>query len=106
MAGFDDREKALEIQYAKDEEFRFRVNAKAVRLLGLWAAEKLGHAGAAADKYAEELVDADFEEQGSHDVFRKLMKDMQFKSIDISERQLEHQYNIFLAEARKALAAI
>ncbi len=76
MTTFDDRESAFENKFAHDEEMRFRAQARANKLLGLWAAELLGKTGDAAIAYAAEVVKADFEEAGSEDVFRKLSNDL------------------------------
>src|ERR1700742_1201310 len=71
MTTFDKREEGFEKQFAHDEELRFKATARRNKLLGLWAAEKLGVSGPAADAYAKEVVAADFEEPGDADVFRQ-----------------------------------
>ena len=72
---FDKREEGFEKQFAHDEELRFKATARRNKLLGLWAAEKLGLTGAEAEAYAKAVVMADFEEPGDHDVLRKSRKD-------------------------------
>ena len=74
MTTFDKREEGFEKQFAHDEELRFKANARRNKLLGLWAAEKLGLAGADAQAYAKEVVTADLEEAGDDDVFRKIRR--------------------------------
>ena len=64
MTTFDKREEGFEKKFAHDEDLRFKANARRNKLLGLWAAEKLGLAGDAANAYAKEVVMADFEEGG------------------------------------------
>ena len=76
MTTFDSRENAFEAKFARDAELQFKVAARRNRLLGLWAADKLGHAGDAADAYAKTIVAADFEEAGDEDVIRKLVADL------------------------------
>jgi hypothetical protein len=76
MTTFDDREKAFEAKYAHDAELQFRVEARRNKLLGLWAAKLMGKSGAAADEYALTVVKSDFEEAGSEDVVRKVVKDL------------------------------
>jgi hypothetical protein len=100
---FNDRERSLENKYVQDEEYRFRVNAKAIRLLGLWAAGQLGMAEDSAAVYADTIVDADFESGGIKDVMAKLAKDFADKSLGITDHHLENQFKVHLAEARKAL---
>lgn len=80
MTTFDQREKDFEKKFAHDEELRFKATARRNKLLGLWAAEKLGKAGPDADAYAKEVVAADFEEAGEEDVFRKVAKDLAGKA--------------------------
>lgn len=76
MTTFDDRKKAYESKFAHDAEMKFRAEARRNKLLGLWAAELLGKAGAEADEYAKEVIKADFEEAGHADVVRKLVADL------------------------------
>ena len=61
--------------------------ARRNKLLGLWAAEKLGKTGADADAYAKEVVRADFEEAGDNDVFRKVRAD--FNAADVAQSDLQ-----------------
>jgi hypothetical protein len=76
MTTFDNREKAFEDKFAHDADLRFRVAARRDRLVGLWAAEQLGHSGEAAETYATSIVVADLEEAGDEDVVRKLVADL------------------------------
>jgi hypothetical protein len=68
MTTFDKREEGFEKQFAHDEDLKFKAMARRNKLLGLWAAEKMGLTGAEADAYAKEVVMSDFEEAGDHDV--------------------------------------
>jgi hypothetical protein len=88
MTTFDKREEGFEKKFAHDEELRFKATARRNKLLGLWAAEKLGLSGPAADAYAKEVVVADFEEAGDDDVFRKLRKDFDAKGVSQSDQQI------------------
>jgi hypothetical protein len=76
MTSFDQRKDAFENKFAHDEELRFKATARRNKLLGLWAAEKLGKTGADADAYAKSVVLADFEEAGDDDVLRKVRADL------------------------------
>ena len=76
MSTFDDRENAFEAKFAHDEEMQFKAQARANKLLGLWAAEKMGKTGEAAAEYAKEVIKADFEEAGHEDVVRKVLGDL------------------------------
>ncbi len=88
MASMDDREKAFENKFAHDEELKFRAMARRNKMLGLWAAEKLGKTGDAAEAYAKEVINSDFEEAGDHDVFRKVRKDFDDAGVDQSDHQI------------------
>ncbi len=76
MSTFDDRESAFENKYAHDEEMLFKAQARANKLLGLWAADLMGKTGEEADAYAKEVIIADFEEAGHEDVVRKVAGDL------------------------------
>lgn len=80
MTTFDDRESAFEAKYAHDEEMTFKAEARANKLLGLWAAEQQGISGAEADAYALTVIKADFEEAGHEDVVRKVAADLEGKA--------------------------
>ena len=75
MTTFNDRENAFENKYAHDEEMKFKIAARANKLLGLWAADLLGKSGDDATAYALEVIKADFEEAGHEDVVRKVVAD-------------------------------
>lgn len=88
MTTFDKREEGFEKKFAHDEELKFKATARRNKLLGLWAAEKLGISGPAADVYAKEVVAADFEEPGDNDVFHKIRKDFDAKGVAQSDHQI------------------
>ncbi|NNE84439.1 MAG: DUF1476 domain-containing protein [Alphaproteobacteria bacterium] len=91
MADFNEREKAFEAKFKLDEELRFKAAARRNRLLGVWAAEKMGLNESEADAYAKEVVKADFEEPGDDDVLQKVLGDLTGKGIDITDRALRKQ---------------
>ena len=100
MTTFDKREEGFEKKFALDEELQFKANARRNKLLGAWAAEKLGLSGADADAYAKAVVLADFEEAGDEDVFRKVRADLDAKGkTDITDQQLRQTMNELLAKA-------
>ena len=104
-SSFDDREKAFENKFKHDEELRFKVQSKAVRAFGLWAAGQLGKKGADADAYADQVLDADFEEHGIKDVLKKVATDLSAKGVKLTEHHLEGEFNTHLAAAKKAMVA-
>jgi hypothetical protein len=78
---FDQRERAFEMRFAQDEELRFKANARRNRLLGLWAASKMGLVGPDAESYARELVTADVDNPSSDSVFEKVSSDFSRRGI-------------------------
>jgi len=96
---FDKREEGFEKKFALDEELKFKASARRNKLLGLWAAEKLGLTGAAADAYSKEVIAADFEEAGDEDVFRKLRKDFDAKGVTESDHQIRRTMQELMEKA-------
>lgn len=103
MTTFDEREKAFERKFAHDEELKFRSMARRNKLLGLWAAEKLGLEGEEAENYAKSVVKADFAEPGDEDVFRKIRADFDAKGVQQSDHQIRRTMQELLAEAVKQI---
>jgi hypothetical protein len=101
MTSFDDRQKAFENMYARDQELQFKVTARRNRLLGLWAAAKMGLTQEEADAYAKEVVRADFEEAGDEDVIRKVMGDLTSAGVDVDDATLRQTLEHKLVEARR-----
>lgn len=99
MTTFDKREDAYEKKFAHDEELRFKATARRNKLLGLWAAEKLGKTGDEADAYAKDVVRADFEEPGEEDVFRKIRGDFDAASVDQTDHQIRRTMDELMATA-------
>ncbi len=99
MTTFDKREEGFEKQFAHDEELRFKAMARRNKLLGLWAAEKMGITGADAEAYAKDVVMADFEEPGEEDVFRKIRKDCDAKKLAVSDQDIRSAMSELLAQA-------
>jgi hypothetical protein len=101
MTTFDEREQAFENKFQHDEELQFKVLARRARLLGLWAAERLGHRGEAAQAYARELIDTDLVPQGERVLVDRVHQDLLAKGDDISLHRVERRAAELLAEARR-----
>ena len=99
MSTFDRRTEAFEKKFALDEERRFKAEVRRNRLLGFWAAERLGITGDAAATYANEVVAADLEEAGDADVVRKIMGDLAAKGAAVTEQAIRAKMNDFTAQA-------
>ena len=103
MTDFSDRQKGEEAKYAMDEDMAFRVAARRNRLLGQWAAEKLGLTPEETSAYAKEVIQADFEEAGDGDVIRKVLGDLTSAGIDIDEAGVRTALDEKAVEARRQL---
>jgi len=99
MSSMKDREEGFERKFVIDEELRFKAAARRNKALGLWAAEKLGKAGADAEAYASQVVLADIEEAGDHDVFRKIRKDFDEAGVNQSDHQIRRTMDDLMAQA-------
>lgn len=100
MTTFDERENAFENMYAHDAEMQFKAQARRNKLLGLWAAEKMGLSGDAAEAYAKSVVVEDLKEAGDDDVFRKVSADMDAKGAAVPEPELRRRMAELLSEAK------
>ncbi len=101
MTTFDGREKAFEDKFAHDAEMQFRLMARRNRLLGQWAAARLKLTPEESDAYAKAVVQADFEEAGDEDVFRKVFGDLSAQNDPVSEAEVRQAMNDCLVEARR-----
>ena len=103
MTTFDAREKAFENKFKRDQELQFKVKARRNKLLGQWAASKAGLTGEAADKYAKDVVAADFEKPGDDDVVQKVVKDLSAKGTKVSEADVRREMGRLEAEAKRQI---
>jgi hypothetical protein len=103
MSQFDDRERAFEAKYARDEEMQFRVIARRNRLLGEWAARQMGLTDAEAESYSKDVIRSDFEEAGDHDVVRKVLGDLTAAGVDCDEDQVREALKNKEIEARRQI---
>ncbi|WP_338468132.1 DUF1476 domain-containing protein [Novosphingobium sp. ZN18A2] len=103
MTDFNDRERAEEAKFARDEEMLFRINARRNRLLGAWAAERMNLDSAETEAYAKSVVQADFEEAGDEDVIRKLLGDLVSAGVDTDESEIRSAMEAKAVEARRQL---
>lgn len=104
MTNMNERRDAFENKFAHDEELKFKATARRNKLLGLWAAEKLGKTGEAAEAYAKEVVASDFEEAGDNDVFRKVRRDFDAAGVAQSDHQIRRTMDELLVVAAEQVA--
>ena len=103
MTTFDDRERAFENMYARDQEMQFKILARRNRLLGHWAANLMGLTEVEAESYAKDVVRADFEEAGDEDVIRKVLGDLTSAGVDIDEGRIREALEHKTVEARRQM---
>ena len=103
MTTFDDRERAEEAKFARDEDILFRITARRNKLVGQWAAGLMKLTAEEAEGYARAVVQADFEEAGDEDVIRKVMSDLIAAGVDIDEAAVRQALADNLVEARRQL---
>lgn len=100
MTTFDDRERGFESKFALDQEQEFKAVARRNKLLGLWAAEKMGLNAAGGDEYARAIVKAEFDQPGDEDVFRKIAQDLEGAGLTVSEGEIRRKMDELLSIAR------
>lgn len=105
MTTFDRREEGFEKKFAHDEELRFKATARRNKLVGLWAAEKLGMTGETAEEYAREVVRSDFDEPGEEDVFRKIRADFDAAKVEQSDHQIRRRMEELMHTAIEQIRA-
>ncbi|MHC9417365.1 DUF1476 domain-containing protein [Sphingomonas citri] len=103
MTTFEDRQRAFEAKFARDEEVAFRIVARRNRLVGQWAAELMQLTPAETDAYAKAVVQADFEEAGDEDVVRKVYGDLTAANVDVDEAAVRRALEEKTIEARRQL---
>ena len=103
MTTFDDRERAFETKYARDQDMQFRIVARRNKLLGQWAANLMGLSQAEADAYASDVIRADFEEAGDEDVVRKVLGDLTSAGVECDEARIREALAHKTVEARRQL---
>ena len=97
---FTEREKGFEKKFAKDAELQFKVQARSNKYLAEFVSKKLGKTEEDKKKYIQEIIKADMEEAGNEDVFRKIKKDFQVKSINIEDSEIRNEMEKALNRAK------
>jgi hypothetical protein len=102
MTTFEKREEGFEKRFAVDEELAFKALSRRNKLLGLWLAQLLGHAGAEA--YAGAFVASNV---GVADeaLFANLRAALAQGGVEMSDNRIRRKMDETLAEARAAIAA-
>jgi hypothetical protein len=106
MTTFDERERAFETNFAREQDMAFRVIARRNRLIGAWAAELMGLTAEETDAYSKAVVQADFEEAGDEDVIRKLLGDLTSAGVDMDDARIRSMLQDKTVEARRQLLEV
>ena len=100
---FDERERAFEAKYKRDEETGFRVDARRATLFGRWAAAQLGLAGEAVEAYVKAVREADLAKPNHREMLAKVLADLTAKGIATSEAALNGTHESLHDEAQKQI---
>jgi len=103
MTTFDDRERAFEAKFALDQEQEFKATARRNKMLGLWAAEKMGLSSEGAEEYARAIVRAELEQPADEDVFLKIQRDFQGSGLEVSEGEIRRKMDELGSVAREQI---
>ena len=103
MPSFADREKEFEAGFKHDQELQFKVTARRNRLLGMWAAQRMGLAGADGEAYAKEVVAAQFKPGGDKNVLDKVAGDLGAKGQTVTPAQVRFELSHFAEQAKQQL---
>jgi len=103
MTTFDDRERAFENKYAREQEMEFRILARRNKLLGLWAARQMGLSDVEAETYASEVIRAEFEEAGDEEVVKKLLGDLTSAGVECDEARIREALEHKSVDARRQM---
>jgi hypothetical protein len=103
MSSFDEREKSFERKFQQDQELAFKVKARRNKLLGQWAAERLGLSGEAAERYAQQVMQADLERPGVEDIIAKVAGDFAKKGLALDATRVRVELQRCTEDAKKQL---
>jgi len=101
MTQFDERERAFETKYARDQDVQFKITSRRNRLLGQWAAKKMGLSDEETEAYAREVIRSDFQEAGDEDIVRKLVADLEKAGCPVDAAEVRAQIAHKATDARR-----
>ena len=104
MSAFEERKEGFEKRYALDEELRFKSLARRNKLLGLWAAEKIGLEGEAARAYADALVERQVGRADDESLVHSLHEAFASAKLDISTHRIGRKIEETMARATREIS--
>lgn len=105
MSGFDEREDQFEKRFALEEELKFKTLARRNRLVGRWAAQLLGYAGAQADSYVAELVGGLVGVADADALFGAVRAGFEKAGVEMSDHRIRRKIEEAAAEASADIKA-
>lgn len=99
MTTFDEREKSFEKKFAMDQDLKFKAESRRNKLLGEWAAAKMGLSGTEVEDYVKAVRKSDLVQKGDDDVFQKVSKDLADKGVAVAPAEVRKMMGEFLAQA-------
>jgi len=99
MEEFDRRKKGFDKFFALSEALRFKTLSRRNRLVGAWAAEKLGLAGQAAERYAEDFGKIEIEGKDDEALVARLHDAFVKASVEVSAHRIRRRFESAMAEA-------
>ena len=101
MTSFDQLEHAFEAEFAHRDELAFKVRQRAIRLLALWAAERLGKPGQAGQAYVQDIVAIDIASPTPDVALGRIVADLSARGVN--EQDVRRMMDQFLAQAHASL---
>lgn len=104
MKGFNERTRAFEAKFARDNEVDFIVSTRACKILAKWVAEeKLGLKPRSVKRYCEKVVALSIRNCNTNTMFEYIQKRLKRNKVEMDNRELEYRYGLALQEARANL---
>ena len=100
MAGSEDKQKAHENKFAHDSEIQFKVQARRNKLLGLWAAGKMGLSVDESETFAKNMVVEGLKAAGDENIIQKLASSFSEHGLEIAEAAVHARLGELMVEAR------
>ena len=102
MSAFDEREKGFERRFANEQDLEFKARSRGNRMLGEWAAKKMGLEK--VEDYVRAVLRAELG-SGEDDVVRKVIQDLAGAGVHVRETEVRTKSEEFLAVAREQVKA-
>jgi hypothetical protein len=105
MDEFDRRKKGFDKFFALSEALRFKALSRRNRLVGAWAAEKLGLAGQAAERYAEDFGKVEIEGKDDQALIAGLHESFVKAGVEVSAHRIRRRFESAMTEAISEIEA-